>query len=135
MYLTVIAAGNVGKDPEVRFTPSGKMVVSFSVATNRQYKSKDGETVKETVWLRVTTWEKLAEVVNTYVSKGMKVLIEGTLTPDPATGSPKIYKKGDGTPGSSYDVTAHKVVFLSKSKKSEDQEDAGTPVSEDDFPF
>jgi single-strand DNA-binding protein len=81
MYHTIIIiAGNVGRDPEMRYTPSGQPVTSFSVATNRQYTSSSGETVKETIWFRVTTWGKTAEVCNQYVKKGSKVLVEGTLT-------------------------------------------------------
>ncbi|PKN95166.1 MAG: single-stranded DNA-binding protein [Chloroflexi bacterium HGW-Chloroflexi-6] len=113
MYHTIIIAGNVGRDPEMRYTPSGQPVTSFSVATNRQYTSSSGETVKETIWFRVTTWGKTAEVCNQYVKKGSKVLVEGTLRPDPATGSPKIYQKQDGSHGSSYEVTANTVRFLS----------------------
>ena len=86
MYHTIIIVGNVGKDPEMRYTPSGQAVTSFSIATNRQYTTGNGEQVKETVWFRVTTWGKQAEVCNQYVKKGMKVLVEGRLTPDKATG-------------------------------------------------
>jgi len=55
MYHTLIIVGNVGKDPEMRYTPSGQAVTSFSVATNRQYTTGNGEQVKETIWFRVTT--------------------------------------------------------------------------------
>lgn len=113
MYHTLIIVGNVGKDPEMRFTPSGQAVTSFSVATNRQYTTGNGEQVKETIWFRVTTWGKQAEVCNTYVKKGMKVLVEGRLTPDKATGGPRIWQKSDGSSGSSFEVTAGTVRFLS----------------------
>ena len=135
MFLTLIAAGNVGRDPEQRFTPAGQAVTSFSMATNRQYTTASGETVKETIWLRVTCWGKLAEVVSQYVKKGSKVLIEGTLKPDPATGSPKIYKKQDGTDGTSYEVTAQTVRFLSS--RDEQAAPAGDFAQRDDeeLPF
>jgi single-strand DNA-binding protein len=58
MYHTLIIVGNVGKDPEMRYTPSGQAVTSFSVATNRQYTTGNGEQVKETIWFRVSTWGK-----------------------------------------------------------------------------
>ena len=80
MYHTIIIAGNVGKDPEMRYTPSGQAVTSFSVATNRQYTTGNGEQVKETIWFRISTWGKTAEICNQYVKKGSKVLIEGRLT-------------------------------------------------------
>lgn len=93
MFHTIIIVGNVGKDPEMRYTPSGQAVTSFSVATNRQYTGNNGEQVKETIWFRVSTWGKTAEVCNQYVKKGSKVLVEGRLTPDKNTGGPRIWTK------------------------------------------
>src|SRR5262245_51745916 len=140
MYHTLIIVGNVGKDPEMRYTPSGQAVTSFSVATNRQYTTGNGEQVKETVWFRVTTWGKQAEICNQYVKKGMKVLVEGRLTPDKATGGPRIWTKQDGSAGSSFEVTAGTVRFLSNRGESGDvpmssgMEHAEIPA-EDDIPF
>ncbi len=135
MYHTLIIVGNVGKDPEMRYTPSGQ-------AVTRQYTTGNGEQVKETVWFRVTTWGKQAEVCNQYVKKGMKVLIEGRLTPDKVTGGPRIWTKQDGTAGSSFEVNASTVRFLSARGESEG---AGMPMHgsmdsaeippEDDIPF
>jgi single-strand DNA-binding protein len=113
MYHTLILVGNVGRDPEMRYTPSGQPVTSFSVATNRQYTANSGETVKETIWFRVTTWGKTAEVCNQYVKKGSKVLVEGRLTPDANTGGPRVWTAQDGTPRASFEVTASTVRFLS----------------------
>jgi len=112
-YHMILLVGNVGRDPEMRYIPSGQPVTSFSVATNRQYTGNNGQVVKETIWFRVTTWGKQAEVCNQYLKKGSKVLIEGRLNPDPATGGPKIWTKQDGTAGSSFEVTASTVRFLS----------------------
>jgi single-strand DNA-binding protein len=97
----------------MRYTPSGQAVTSFSVATNRQYTSGNGEQVKETIWFRVSTWGKTAEICNQYVKKGSKVLVEGRLTPDKTTGGPRIWSKQDGTAGASFEVTASTVRFLS----------------------
>lgn len=137
MYHTLIIVGNVGKDPEMRYTPSGQAVTSFSVATNRQYTTGTGETVKESIWFRVTTWGKQAEICNQYVKKGMKVLIEGRLTPDKVTGNPRIYKKNDGTPGASFEVNASTVRFLSsKGDGAAPEMHEGMEVPpEDDIPF
>jgi single-strand DNA-binding protein len=141
MYHTLIIVGNVGKDPEMRFTPSGQAVTSFSVATNRQYTSGNGEQIKETIWFRVTTWGKQAEVCNQYVKKGMKVLVEGRLTPDKATGGPRVWTKQDGSAGASFEVTAGTVRFLSSrgevgemSTQGGGYESAELPP-EDDIPF
>ena len=113
MYHTLIIVGNLGKDPEMRYTPSGQAVTSFSVATSRQYTAGNGEQVKETVWFRVSAWGKTAEVCNQYLKKGSKVLVEGRLTPDKTTGGPRIFTRGDGSAGSSFEVTAATVRFLS----------------------
>lgn len=135
MYSNLVIVGNVGKDAEMRYTPSGQSVTSFSVAVNRQYTTKD-ETVKETTWFRVTTWGKQAEVCNQYVKKGMLVLVEGVLTPDKATGSPKVFEKSDGSWGATFEVNAQTVRFLSRAEGSEsskpDEADLG---QEEDFPF
>lgn len=113
MYHTVIVAGYLGKDPEMRYIPSGQAVTSFSVATSRQYQGSDGQQVKETIWFRVTVWSKQAESCNTYLKKGSKVLVEGRLVPDLTTGGPKIWTHNDGKPGSSYEINAGTVRFLS----------------------
>ena len=141
MYHTIIIVGNVGKDPEMRYTPSGQAVTSFSVATNRQYTTGNGEQVKETVWFRVTTWGKTAETCNQYVKKGMKVLIEGRLTPDKATGGPRIWTNQEGSAGASFEVTANTVRFLSARGEGGEapmmgggMESAEIPA-EDDIPF
>jgi single-strand DNA-binding protein len=141
MYHTIIIAGNVGKDPEMRYTPSGQAVTSFSVATNRQYTTGNGEQVKETIWFRVSTWGKQAEICNQYVKKGSKVLVEGRLTPDKNTGGPRVWTKQDGSAGASFEVTASTVRFLSSRGESSSEmpihsgmEGAELPP-EDDIPF
>lgn len=138
MYSKLIIVGNVGKDPESRFTPSGQQVTSFSVAVNRQYHTKE-EDVKETTWFRVATWGKLAEVTHTYVKKGMLVLVEGTLTPDRETGGPKVFKKSDGASGATFEVNAQTVKFLSRVESEPDSggqgHPEGQPDPEDELPF
>lgn len=141
MYHTIIIAGNVGRDPEMRYTPSGQAVTSFSVATNRQYTASNGEQVKETIWFRVSTWGKTAEICNQYLKKGAKVLIEGRLTADKTTGGPRIWTKQDGTAGASFEVTANTVRFLSSRQDGGDAGmiglDAGDAIApaEDNIPF
>jgi len=119
MFQTIILAGNLGKDPEMRYTPSGQAVTSFSVATNRQYTNNNGETVKETMWFRVSVWGKMAEVCNQYLKKGSKVLVEGRLTADSATGGPRIWNGQDGSPRASFEVNAQTVRFLSSRGENE----------------
>ncbi len=119
MYHTLIIVGNVGRDPEMRYTPSGQAVTSFSVATNRQYTNNNGELVKETIWFRISAWGRQAETCNQYLKKGAKVLVEGRLTADQATGGPRIWTGQDGQPRASFEVSAVTVRFLSSRAESE----------------
>lgn len=136
MYHTLILVGNLGKDPEIRYTPSGQAVTSFSVATSRKYTANNGEQVNETVWFRVSAWGKTAEICNQYLKKGSKVLIEGRLTPDKATGGPRIWSKPDGSAGSSFEVNAQTVRFLSaRGDGGAEAAHEAADIPEDDFPF
>lgn len=137
MYHQIIVVGNVGKDAEMRYTPSGQATTSFSVATNRKYTNGSGEQVSETTWFRVSIWGKMAEVCNTYVKKGMKVLVEGRLIADKNTGGPKVWTKQDGSSASSFEVLAQNVRFLSSTEhqtESQAETSDGLPP-EDDIPF
>jgi single-strand DNA-binding protein len=138
MYHTIIVAGNVGRDPEMRYTPGGSAVCNFSMATNRQYTSSDGTQVKETIWFRISTWGKLAEVCNQYVRKGSKVLVEGRLVPDPKTGGPRIWQ-GQNGPGASFEINASTVRFIGSRGEEESGgfggRDEGAVVDEGEIPF
>ena len=75
----VILVGNVGKDPEIKYTPSGVALAKFSLATNERFKDKSGEWQDRTEWHNVLAWQRLAEIVGEYVHKGSKLYIEGKL--------------------------------------------------------
>lgn len=138
MFQQTIAVGNVGKDAEMRYTPAGQPVTSFSVATNSQYTAKDGEVIKKTVWFRVTVWGKAAEACHIYVKKGMTVMVVGTLVADDATGSPKVFKKQDGSSGATFEINAQTVKFLSRVEGNHergDMERREVETGEEDFPF
>ena len=138
MYHTIILVGNLGRDPEMRYTPSGQAVTNLNVASNRQYTTSDGNPVKETIWFRISTWGKTAENCNQYLKKGSKVLIEGRLNPDPDTGNPKEFTRQDGSSGATFEVTAQTVKFLSSRAEDESGYTAGEShaVSEpEDIPF
>jgi single-strand DNA-binding protein len=75
----VMLIGNLGKDPEVRYTASGQAVAGFSLATSEKYKDKSGEWVDKTEWHNITLWGKLAEIAKEYLTKGKTVYIEGRL--------------------------------------------------------
>lgn len=138
MYHTIIVVGNLGRDPEMRYTPGGSAVTNFNLASNRQYTASDGTAVKETIWFRISVWGKAAEVCNQYLRKGSKVLVEGRLVPDQATGGPRVWTRQDGTSGASFEVSASTVRFLSSRGETETEipysEGAGA-AGEDDIPF
>ena len=75
----VMIIGNLGKDPEMRFTPSGQSVTNFTVAVSRSWKNSDGQPQEETEWFNIDAWGRLAELTNEYLSKGRKVYVEGRL--------------------------------------------------------
>jgi len=78
----VMIIGNLGRDPEMRFTPNGQNVTSFSVAVGRTWKNPEGTMQEETEWFNVEAWGRLAEITNEYLTKGKKVYIEGRLKTD-----------------------------------------------------
>ena len=140
MYHTIIIVGNLGRDPEMRYTPSGQAVTNFNVATNRQYTDSNGQQVKETIWFRVSTWGKQAETCNQYLKKGNKVLVEGRLVPDQATGGPRVWTRQDGTATASFEVSANTVRFLTSRGEAESGYQAPGETSQvaeadNDIPF
>lgn len=128
MYQSITVVGNLGRDPEMKFSPSGKAVTSFSIADTRQYKNGSGELVKETTWFRVEVWGNQAEACNTYLKKGSLVLVEGRMKSDINTGNPRIYQKKDQSWAASFEIQANNVKFLSKTETKQ-----ATPEEEDPF--
>ena len=105
MYQKTIVAGHLGRDPEMRFTPSGQPVTTFTVAANRRWTDPQGQTQERTTWFRVTAWGKLGELCNQYLVKGRSVLVEGEVDTSAYTGQ-------DGQPHSTLELTARTVRFL-----------------------
>ena len=144
MYQKLIIVGNLGNDPEMRYTPSGQAVTNLSVATNRRWTDNGGQQQEETIWFRVSVWGKQAETCNQYLTKGQKVLIEGRLTPDKETGGPRVWTDQNGKPKASYEMTAFEVRFLgSRGEGGGNFNGGGTPagvgadsgLTEDEIPF
>ena len=136
MFHTIIIVGNLGKDPEYRYIPSGQAVCNFNVATSRQYTGADGQKVKETIWFRVAAWGRQAEACNQYLKQGSRVLVEGRLTPDANTGGPKVWTRQDGTAGASYEVNASTVQFLTPKGEDLSGHQAGEAEADaDNIPF
>ncbi len=133
MFQKIEVIGNLGKDPEMRYTQSGQAVTSFSVACNRKYTGADGQKVEETYWFRVSAWGKQAEVCNQYLKKGSRVRVEGRLTGDAKTGGPRIWTGQDQAPHASFEINATDVLFLSSGNGN-----GGTEAAEEqgeDIPF
>lgn len=103
----VLLIGNVGTDPEMRFTPNGNAVTSFRIATNRVYTTSEGERKQETEWFTVVTWRKLAESCNQFLTKGQRVYVEGSLRT-------RMWEGQDGQRRSRVEVVANRVLFLDK---------------------
>lgn len=139
MFHKVILVGNLGRDPEMRYTPSGQAVTNLSVATNRSYTDSSGQRQDETIWFRVSVWGRQAETVNQYLRKGRQVLIEGRLVGD-ENGNPRIWNRQDGTPAASFEINAQTVRFLGGRDDTggydyEESSGGSAPESEDDIPF
>ena len=103
----VILIGNLGSDREMRYTPDGKSVTSFRMATNRRFTTSSGETKEETDWFRITVWGKQAEQCNQSLSKGRQVYVDGRL-------HARDWQGQDGQMRTSLEVTADRVVFLGR---------------------
>jgi len=141
MYQKVIIVGNLGQDPQMRYTQSGVPVTSFSVATNRRWTNQDGSQGEETIWFRISAWRGLAETCNEYLAKGRQVLVEGRLNPDPETGGPRIWTDRDGNPRASFELTARNVRFMGRagagapSSAGTSMEEPPVEDEEEEIPF
>jgi len=131
-YNRVQIMGNLGKNPEMRFAPSGSPVTSFSVAVNRKLKTKDGENKDLTDWFNIVCWQKTAELANQFLTKGSRVFVEGRL-------SNRSWDGQDGQKHYRTEIIAQQVIFLdSKGEKSPDQstpEESSGDIEPSDMPF
>jgi single-strand DNA-binding protein len=106
VYQQCIIVGNLGRDPEMRYTPSGVPVTSFSVAVNNRYQDSDGEWRDRTTWFRVSCWRRLAETTNQYLKKGRQVMVIGRVD------TSAWIDKQSGEARSALELTALDVRFL-----------------------
>ncbi len=105
MLNKIMLIGNLGRDPEMNYTPSGTAVTKFSLAVSRTYTTSAGEKRDETEWFNIVAWNKLAETCNTYLHKGSKVYIEGRLTQ-------RKYTDKNGVERTAIDVIANDMQML-----------------------
>ena len=118
----VILIGRLGKDPEMRFTPSGKAVTNFSMATSESWKDASGERQERTEWHKVQIWGPLAEVASKYLTKGSQVYIEGRL-------QTRKYDDSNGIERQTTEIVASALTMLGG--KGEGGNDPGKPDSSD----
>ena len=155
MFQRVTLIGHVGQDPQMRYTPDGTPVASFSLATknvvskartpecpNGWKESFNGKAWEVTTWWRVTCWRQLAETVSQYVTKGMQVFVEGEMAGEVRDGklNPRVWTGNDGVARASFDITARMLKFIGSRA-----EGAGAPAvgeappegleEESDLPF
>jgi single-strand DNA-binding protein len=151
----VILIGNLGKDPEVKYTPQGTAVAKFSLATNERFKDKDGQWQDRTEWHNVTAWARTAEIAGEYLKKGGKVYIEGRLHThswdDKESGQKKYMTEiivndlvllsgrgegvGDDSGGRSRGVAASGGNNFDQRAPEPEHAAVSTPISDEDIPF
>jgi len=136
----VILVGHLGRDPELRYTPSGAAVANFSLATNDVWTDKAGEKQERTEWHRIVVWGKQAQIVGEYLSKGKQVFVEGSL-------QTREWNDRDGNKRQTTEVRAIRVIMLgrgegraeaggaSRGAAVETDAPAEIQVSDDDIPF
>jgi single-strand DNA-binding protein len=124
-YQYTVIIGNVGRDPEMRYTQSGIAVCDFSVAVSRRWTDRtSNESKEETTWFRISAWRALAETCNQYVHKGMQIMVAGRV-------SANAYSAQDGTPRASLDLLALDVQFLGQRGDASDS----APREAENMPF
>ena len=126
MYQQITLIGNLGNDPEMRYTPSGVPVASFNLAVNKSWTDAEGGKQDKTTWFRVTAWRKLAEIAAQYLAKGKQVLIVGELE------DARAFTDRDGNNRASLEVTAQTIKFLGAKDASANGDSAhnnGAPVA------
>jgi len=151
MYQKIILVGNLGGDPDMRYLPDQTAVCNFSLAVSRRVKVDNGWENK-TQWWRVSLFGKSAETANQYLNKGAKVLVEGEISFDHATGNPRMFVRQDGTTGTSFEMVANGFTFMGSKADTADGQTStpyqkqtpqqvmermadGETIAEDDIPF
>ena len=117
----VMLIERLGGDPEMRYTAQGSAVTNFSVASGRQWKSKDGEQQEETEWFRIVAWDKLGEICNQYLQKGSKVYIEGRI-------QTRKYTDKEGNERQAWELVASDMIMLGDKGQRAEPDEAPAPA-------
>jgi len=121
----VMIIGHLGRDPEMRYTPSGKPVTTFTVATSRTWNSTDGERHNETEWFNIVTWGNLAEICKQYLTKGQQVYIEGRL-------QTRRWEDSEGAKHTTIEIVANEMMILGDRRDASGNQAADTSLGEED---
>lgn len=127
----VLIIGHLGRDPEMRYTPTGRPVTTFSVATNRNWSSTDGEKHNETEWFNVVSWGNLAEFCKQHLGKGQQVYIEGRL-------QTRRWEDSEGTKHVTVEIVANEALILGDRKETNHPQTSGSESSNEqaeEFPY
>lgn len=124
----VMLIGRLGHEPEMRYTPSGRPLTKFQLATNRSWTAADGEKKTETEWFNVVAWGKLAEICNQYLTKGQQVFIEGRL-------HTRRWQDDDGASHASVEVIAQEMLMLDGRPGDPEPDSSEQTTEEDEYPF
>lgn len=124
----VLIIGRLGRDPEMRYTPSGRPVTTFNVASTRSWTSSDGEKHTETEWFNVVAWGSLAEICKQYLAKNKRVYIEGRL-------QTRHWEDNNGIKRNSTEVVANEMIVLEDQRESSDLEPETDQEPEEEFPL
>jgi single-strand DNA-binding protein len=128
----VLLIGNVGKDPEIRYTPAGVPVASFRLATNESWRDSEGQFQEYTEWHTIVAWRHLAEMTERLIKQGTKLYVEGRIRS-------RSFEDSSGTKRTAYEIIADSIIVLSGRKDSqageEQSSEAAEESSEGDVPF
>ncbi len=134
----VTLIGNLGSDPELKYTPSGKAVANFNIATNEQWKDKDGQQQSRTEWHRIVVWGRQAEIAKDFLRKGKQIYLEGRL-------QTRSYDDKDGNKRYITEIVSNQFLMLGRrdedsmpgerASSSAPQSGSGAPNDDDDLPF
>jgi single-strand DNA-binding protein len=124
----VMIIGNLGREPEMRYTPSGRPVTTFSVATSRSWNTSEGEKHVETEWFNVVAWSNLAEICKQYLLKGQQVYIEGRL-------QTRHWDDQEGNKHTSVEIVANEMIILGERREAGESSPESESIEEEEFPF
>ena len=127
MYQRVVIVGNLGRAPEMRYTPSGRPVTTFTVATSRTWNTSDGERRVETEWFNIVAWGNLAEICKQYLNKGQQVYVEGRL-------QSRTWDDTEGNKHTSVEIVANEMIMLSERREAEASAES-EPAEDDEYPY